>query len=101
MNKSDFVHYLTQLWYDESLNNYNEKYKQANVIVGLFFDELKKALLSGEKVEIRGMGTFLRRRYSSYTGRNPKTGEKLVVAAKYMPFFRVSKLLIEDINKED
>ena len=101
MNKSDFVAHLAKLWYDPNLSNYNEKYKHADLVVGIFFKEIKKALLSGEKVEIRGMGTFLCKNYQSYMGRNPKTGQKVKVAAKRMPSFRASKLLIGQINKSN
>ena len=60
---------------------------------------MKKSLLSGERIEIRGFGSFKIKEYEGYAGRNPKTGESVVVASKRLPFFRAGKELKEFINQ--
>lgn len=67
-------------------------------VVGIFFDSMKKALLTGKRVEIRGFGSFKIKSYNGYTGRNPKTGHKVEVSAKLLPFFKAGKELKEYIN---
>ena len=52
---------------------------------------MKQALVNGERIEIRGFGSFSIREYDGYDGRNPKTGEKVKVAPKRLPFFKVGK----------
>ncbi len=66
----------------------------------VIFDELSKAIISGEGVEIRGFGGFSRKHRKSRVGINPKTSEKTEVAEKYVPFFKPGKLLREAVNKE-
>jgi integration host factor subunit beta len=68
-------------------------------IVNEFFASMSDALESGEGIEIRGFGSFSIRHYASYTGRNPKTGEKIKVAPKKLPFFKVGKELRERVMK--
>jgi integration host factor subunit beta len=63
------------------------KTEAANV-VDVFFDEMSEALARGDRVEIRGLCSFFVKKYKSYTGRNPKTGEKVTVAEKKLPFFK-------------
>ena len=65
--------------------------KVAEGAVNIFFDNIKQALKSGDKVEIRGFGSFTLKAYNAYTGRNPKTGEKVYVPRKLLPFFRAGK----------
>jgi len=72
--------------------------KQAEEIVNLFFTEMAKALAEGERVEIRGFGSFSMRDYGSYTGRNPRTGEMLEVKSKRLPFFKASRELLARLN---
>ncbi|MBE6440728.1 MAG: integration host factor subunit beta [Desulfovibrio desulfuricans] len=67
--------------------------------VSIFFDQMKSALLSGSRVEIRGFGTFKIKQYDSYVGRNPKTGEKVTVASKCLPFFRAGRELVKFLNE--
>ncbi len=73
-------------------------YKQSEVVVNLIFDMMVKALEENSRIEIRGFGSFVNREYSSYKGRNPKTGEIVHVSAKRAPFFKVGKELKERIN---
>ena len=72
---------------------------EAKRIVNLFFDQMAAALEKGDRVEIRGLCSFHVKDYEGYTGRNPKTGEIVEVAAKKLPFFKCGKGLRERINK--
>ncbi len=70
----------------------------ANYIVNLFFDEMSNALANGGRVEIRGFGAFSVKKYKAYTGRNPKTGEKIKIESKKLPFFKPGKELKERVD---
>ena len=59
---------------------------------------MSEALFSGDRIEIRGFGSFEVREYEEYTGRNPKTGEKKVVLPKKLPFFKTGKDFREKVN---
>ena len=72
--------------------------KNAGEVVELFFDEISTALAKGDRVEIRGFCAFFVKHYKAYTGRNPKTGEPVQVAAKKFPFFRCGKELKERVD---
>jgi integration host factor subunit beta len=72
--------------------------KFAEYVVDLIFDEMSRALLEGKRIEIRGFGAFSIREYKSYVGRNPKTGEKVSVPPKKLPFFKVGKELRERVD---
>ena len=63
----------------------------ATLIVNSILDSITNTLKQGNRVEIRGLGTFELREYSSYQGRNPQTGEKIQVKAKKLPFFKPGK----------
>ncbi len=67
-------------------------------IVDLFFNEMSEALSKGDRVELRGLCTFFVKKYKSYTGRNPKTGEKVKIAPKKLPFFKCGKELKERVR---
>ena len=73
--------------------------KAAKVIVDLLFDAMREALEKGERIEIRGFGSFMVRNYGNYKGRNPKTGCSVDVPPKRVPFFKVGKELKEMVNK--
>ncbi|HSR69442.1 MAG TPA: integration host factor subunit beta [Acidobacteriota bacterium] len=72
--------------------------KDAEVIVQTVLDSIVHSLKSGEKVELRGFGSFRLRERASRQGRNPKTGEKVFVPAKKVPYFKPGKDLKELIN---
>ena len=72
--------------------------KLAETAVSTVFDSISTAMGTGERVEIRGFGSFTTRTYGSYTGRNPRTGEPVEVPAKRLPFFKVGKQLREMVN---
>jgi len=61
---------------------------EAAVVVDLFFIEMANALAKGDRVEIRGLCSFYVKKYKAYAGRNPKTGERVKVAPKKLPFFK-------------
>ncbi len=72
--------------------------KVAKVIVDAIFDGMKDSLIKGERIEIRGFGSFVVKNYQGYTGRNPKTGRLVEVSAKRLPFFKVGKELRERVD---
>ena len=72
--------------------------RDGEIIVDLLFDSVIGALKSSDKVEIRGFGSFRTRQRNPRTGRNPKTGAKVDVPAKKVPYFKPSKELRDLIN---
>ena len=72
--------------------------KDSEVIVDTLFESVIKALRVGDKLEVRGFGSFRVRQRNSRVGRNPKTGEKVEVPAKRVPYFKPSKELKDLIN---
>ncbi len=73
--------------------------KEAGKVVDTFFDALKETLTRGDRVEIRGFGSFSVKHYKPYIGRNPKTGAQIQVTSKKLPFFKVGKELKENVDK--
>jgi len=71
---------------------------KAELVVNVMFDSMVAALQRGERIEIRGFGSFEVRNYKPYEGRNPRTGEPVHVKAKRLPFFKVGKELRERVN---
>ena len=76
----------------------NVTQKVAKVIVDTIFEGMKDSLVKGERIEIRGFGSFVLKNYQGYTGRNPKTGRLVNVSTKRLPFFKVGKELRERVN---
>jgi integration host factor subunit beta len=72
--------------------------KDSESIVDTIFDSIVRALRANEKIEIRGFGSFRTRQRQARTGRNPKTGAKVEVPAKTIPYFKPSKELKDLIN---
>ena len=72
--------------------------KDSEVIVDTIFDSVVRSLRVGDKIEIRGFGSFRTRQRNSRIGRNPKTGERVDVPAKRVPFFKPSKELRDSVN---
>ena len=72
--------------------------KDSEVIVDTLFESVIKALRTGDKLEVRGFGSFRVRQRNARVGRNPKTGEKVEVPAKRVPYFKPSKELKDLIN---
>jgi integration host factor subunit beta len=73
--------------------------KHSEVIVDAVFSSVIEALQAGDKIELRGFGSFRVRHRASRTGRNPKTGEGVLVPAKKVPYFKPGKELRELINR--
>ncbi|MDD2966706.1 MAG: integration host factor subunit beta [Desulfovibrionaceae bacterium] len=91
MNKSELIKSLSE---ETQIST-----EDASLVVNTFVDCMKEALVAGERVEIRGFGSFKMKEYSSYAGRNPKTGEKVTVVPKRLPFFRAGKELKDFLNQ--
>ncbi|MGV8059295.1 MAG: HU family DNA-binding protein [Smithellaceae bacterium] len=92
MNKSGLIEALSQ-----KLNLTEKKaIDVVNLVFKGFTDELKK----GGRIEIRGFGSFVVKDYGAYTGRNPKTGTKIKVDPKKLPFFKVGKELKDRVDKK-
>lgn len=85
MNKSDLVLVLAE--------KINQPKKKAEDVVNLIFDSMTNTLQNEGRVEIRGFGTFVNRKYEAYTGRNPRTGEFIQVNPKSLPYFKPGKEL--------
>ena len=90
MNKSDLIDALAE---KEGLQN-----KEAFDIVNMIFDGFTDTLKKGGRIEIRGFGSFTVRHYDSYSGRNPKTGKRVRVGDKRLPFFKVGKEMKARVN---
>ena len=90
MNKSDLVEALGE---SEDITR-----TKAEEIVNLVFNEMTNALVAGDRVEIRGLGSFKVKSYGGYKGRNPKTGKQIKVKPKKLPFFKCGKELKERVD---
>jgi integration host factor subunit beta len=71
---------------------------RAELLVNVIFDSMEASLRRGERIEIRGFGSFEIRAYRAYEGRNPRTGSSVAVKPKRLPFFKVGKELKERVN---
>jgi integration host factor subunit beta len=90
MTKADLVEKVTQLG--------DLTRRDGEVIVETIFDSVIAALQSGDKIEIRGFGSFRIRERNPRIGRNPKTGDRVDVPAKRVPYFKPSKELRDLVN---
>jgi len=90
MKKSDLIAQLSE---KEQLSG-----KEAFDIINWVFDGFTNTLREGGRVEIRGFGSFTVRDYSPYLGKNPKTGQRVQVGSKKLPYFKVGKELKERVN---
>lgn len=71
---------------------------KAELIINGVFDCMERALRAGDRIEIRGFGSFEIRHYKAYEGRNPRTGDPVGVQPKRLPFFKVGKELKERVD---
>jgi integration host factor subunit beta len=71
---------------------------QTEIVVETVFESIKKALMNGEKIEIRGFGNFRLKNRNPRKARNPKTGESVEVPGKKVLYFKVGKALKEALN---
>ncbi len=90
MNKSELVERLAE--------RAKITKKRSEQVVNLVFEQMAQALERGERIEIRGFGSFTSKSYDAYTGRNPRTGETIHVPAKRLPTFKVGKELKERVD---
>ncbi|MBU0729092.1 MAG: integration host factor subunit beta [Proteobacteria bacterium] len=93
MNKSELIEAIAQ--------ETNMPLREASIVTNTILDSMVDSLAAGDNIEIRGFGSFMIKIYESYFGRNPKTGEKIQVPPKKLPFFKVGKELKERVNIAD
>ncbi len=74
--------------------------KDVEIILGTLFSSVTESLARGEKIEIRGFGSFKVKHRDGRRGRNPKSGEGIYIESKRVPFFKAGKELKERINKK-
>ena len=90
MTKSELVRALSdQMGFSQTM---------AEEVVSTVFNAMSNALTNGDRVEIRGFGSFKVKKYDGYTGRNPRTGELTDVKPKKLPFFKCGKELKERVD---
>ena len=89
MNKSELI--------EELAASSNITHAAADKVVNEIFGSMADTLVAGNRIEIRGFGSFVVKEYEGYTGRNPKIGLEVTVAPKKLPFFKVGKDLKERI----
>ena len=90
MTKADLI--------EEVARTVNETRGTAETIVETIFNSIVRSLRSGDKIEIRGFGSFRTRQRQPRVGRNPKTGTKVEVPSKKIPYFKPSKELKDVVN---
>ena len=93
MNKSELIERLAE--------KSGLSVQHAEEIVNLIYRKMRDTMVNGGRIEIRGFGSFVVKEYEAYQGRNPKTGEKISVPPKKLPFFKVGKELKERIDNSD
>ncbi|GAB6061004.1 HU family DNA-binding protein [Desulfonatronum parangueonense] len=92
MNKSELI---------KTLSEKNDiPMEEATIVVNTFFQSIKESMIQGDRVEIRGFGSFKVKDYQGYKGRNPKTGQSVEVKPKRLPFFRPGKELKDHLNED-
>ncbi len=91
MIKSGLVHTISQ-------QNMHLYHRDVERIINTILDEITEALANGDRVELRGFGAFSVKQRATRFGSNPRTGEKVLVKAKRVPFFKCGKQLHEKLN---
>ena len=92
MNKSELI--------EEISKQLDIPYKKADTVVNLIFGSIVDAMKNNRRVEVRGFGSFVMRDYKPYVGRNPKSGNKIHVKAKRLPFFKAGKDIRDRLNSK-
>jgi integration host factor subunit beta len=90
MNKAELIEALSQ---ESDITR-----TAAKAAVRVFADSMAKALAKGDRVEVRGLCSIYVKEYKTYTGRNPKTGKKVKVKPKKLPYFKCGKTLKDRLN---
>ena len=93
MTKSELIQHLAE-------RNPHLYQRDVERIVSTVFDEISGALARGDRVELRGFGSFSVKRRGPRTGRNPRTGDTVPVAEKFIPYFKSGKKLRERLNEK-
>lgn len=91
MNRSDLIKVLRE--------KTGLKITKAEEVVLTVFNSMSNALAKGDRVEIRGFGSFKVKHYDGYIGKNPKTGESVQVKPKKLPFFKCGKELKKRVDR--
>lgn len=94
MTKSELIEQVAS-----KVNNFSRK--DIEVIVDTLFDSMSDSLSKGDKVEIRGFGSFKIKERDGRHGRNPKSGENIFIDSKRVPFFKAGKEIRERINNDE
>lgn len=94
MTKSELIVRLT-----ETRPHLNQR--EIERVVTTVFDQIAAALARGDRVELRGFGTFSVKHRDARVGRNPQNGTKVSVAAKFLPFFRTGRQLHDRLNRHE
>jgi integration host factor subunit beta len=93
MNKSDLIEAFSK--------DTNLPLRKSEEIVNVVFAMLSDTLVRGDRIEIRGFGSFIVKTYKGYTGRNPKTAENIAVPGKRLPFFKTGKELKDRVDGDE
>ncbi len=91
MTKSELIQHIAEM-------NPHLYHRDVERIVSTIFEEVSEALARGDRVELRGFGAFSVKQRESRIGRNPRTGEAVEVAEKFIPFFKTGKQMRERLN---
>ena len=91
MTKSELIQHIAEM-------NPHLYHRDVERIVSTIFEEVSEALARGDRVELRGFGAFSVKQRDSRIGRNPRTGEAVEVAEKFIPFFKTGKQMRERLN---
>ncbi len=94
MNKAELIQKTAQRYRELNFSDIQK-------IVNTVFDQMSAALARGDRIELRGFGSFSLKHREARVGRNPRIGEKVEIPEKYLPSFRVGKQLRERINRSD
>ena len=92
MNKSELT--------EASAKEFGITLRDAKVCVNTLFNSIADTLSKGGRVKICGFGSFKVKEYEPYSGRNPKTGDPIQVRSKKLPYFKLSSMMRERINKK-
>lgn len=94
MNRSDLVEKI-------AVKHGEKPDETIDSAIKLMLETMTDALASGERIEIRGFGSFTLHHRTARHGRNPRNGEPIYLPAKHIPHFRPGKLLRERVNQEE
>nr|VFK59913.1 MAG: integration host factor subunit beta [Candidatus Kentron sp. TC] len=92
MNKPDLIHRM-------AASMENTGHEDARIMVDIILVSIADALAAGERVEIRGFGSFGVRYHEPRIGRNPKTGERVDIFGRYVPYFKPGKELRQRVDE--